>query len=134
MPGMREEVKVNEAVLFIQTQNQGVRMWLEIILGIIACEALVQLWFHAAPIQPVRNVLVRITPFLYSRQQDTHLLNCKYCLSVWCGIAVAVLYFCTPVYLYIVIPLSIHRLANFVHIIFSLLRDRQIDLRTGRGK
>ena len=114
-----------------EIQDKGVCMWLETIYGIVACEAIVQLWFHAAPLQPTKEWVVRITPFLYSKDQRTHLFNCKYCMSVWAGILIAVLYF-TPIYLYITLPLTFHRLSNFLHLVFSFHRDKQIDLRINR--
>ena len=104
-------------------------MWLESIFGIIACEALVQLWFYAEPLQSVRGNFIRWTPFLNIR--GTHLMDCKYCVSVWMGIFVAVLYF-TSLFLYVVLPLVFHRGANAFHLVISLIRDRQIDLRVKR--
>jgi hypothetical protein len=67
-------------------------MWLQGIYGVVACEALVQLWFHAAPLQGIRRFFVKITPFLYSKEQETHLLDCKYCVSFWAAIVVTVSY------------------------------------------
>lgn len=110
-------------------------MWLQTICGIIACEALVQLWFHAAPLQGIRFWLVKLTPFLYSECQQTHLLNCKYCCSVWAAVLLVILFYVSPeVFLFIVLILTFHRISNFLHLAFSLLRDKQIDLRINRGK
>lgn len=108
-------------------------MWVHILLGMIACEALTQLWFHAAPLQPLRGFLVRATPFLYSGSQQTHLLDCRYCTSVWVGLLLAILYFLTiQGFLYFTFFLAVHRGANWIHLVFSYLRDRQIDLRIAR--
>ena len=109
-------------------------MWLEIILGIVATEALVQLWFYAAPLQWLRGFLVSSTPFLFSAKQNTHLLNCQYCVSVWIGFLVSIIYFTTDFYIYIVMPLTVHRLSNFLHLVFSLIKDKQIDLRVSRNR
>jgi hypothetical protein len=126
-----EEVEDYETLLFTKEKGCGVCMWLEGLYGIIACEALVQLWFHAAPLQGIRRFVVKITPFLYSKDQETHLFDCKYCVSFWAAIVVTVVLF-TPFYVYFVLPLVIHRMSNFLHLFFSLMRDRQFDLRVGR--
>jgi hypothetical protein len=107
---------------------------LEILFGIIACEALVQLWFCAAPLQAMRRYVVVLTPFLYSSKQETHLVNCKYCMSVWVGVLVSLAYFHMNerLFLFIVLSLSFHRLSNFLHLVFSYLRDKQVDLRVER--
>jgi hypothetical protein len=109
-------------------------MWLEILCGVVACEALVQLWFNAAPLQPIRRLIIKITPFLYSKNQRTHLLNCPYCISVWVGFLITVVLFTSNWCLYIVIALAIHRISNFLHLIFSWIRDKQLDLRVTRNK
>jgi hypothetical protein len=106
-------------------------MVFETILGTVACEALVQLWLHAAPLQPFRELLVRMTPFL--RSQDTHLLDCAYCLSAWAGILVASMYFFFPnAFLYLSTALAFHRLSNLLHLFLSYIRDKQIDIRVAR--
>jgi hypothetical protein len=127
---MREEDEDNETVLLIEVQNEGVPMWMESIFAVVACEALVQWWFNAAPIQPLRRFLVRMTPFLYSEEQDTHLFDCRYCTSVWAAMVV-VLVFSRGWHL-VLFFLAIHRLSNFLHLCFSLLRDKQLDLRVAR--
>jgi hypothetical protein len=112
-------------------------MWMEGSIGIVATEALVNLWFRAAPLQGLRRWLVRLTPFLYSKEQDTHLFNCPYCLSFWVASALVLLYSLAScrgfVFLFAVV-LSLHRLSNFLHLVFSLLRDKQLDLRVARNK
>lgn len=114
-------------------------MWLESLLDllimVVACEAVVQLWFHAAPLQPLRSLLTRATPFLYSRGQRTHLFDCAYCVSVWVGILIAFSYFYMDnrIFMAICLSLTIHRMSNFIHVFFSLIRDRQMDLRIKRG-
>ncbi len=100
-------------------------------MGIIATEALVQLWFYAGPLQPIRGFLIRVTPFLVS--DDTHLLNCKYCVSLWVGLLLATILWLAPgVFMFCAVVLSFHRVANFLHLAFSYLRDKQLDLRIAR--
>ena len=107
----------------------------KIILGIIATEALIELWKKAAPLQGIKRWLIDRTPFLHDTEQG-HLLACPYCSSVWLGAAVMVelWYADTTVYLLLSGALSIHRLSNFLHIVFSLMRDKQIDLRINRRR
>jgi hypothetical protein len=108
---------------------------INIIIAVVACEAIVQLWFHAAPIQPIRRFLIRMTPFFYSREQETHLFDCCYCTSVWASLLVTVAYFTfvPNVYLFFAMVLAVHRLSNFLHLGFSLIRDVQLDLRVARS-
>ena len=108
-------------------------MWLEILCGIVACEALVQLWFDAAPLQNLRKWLIEHTSILYSNKQEKHLLQCKYCMSVWFAFLLVWLWYDNrEVFMFCVLFLSIHRLSNFLHLFYSLYRDRQIDLRVAR--
>lgn len=99
----------------------------------IACEALVELWKKAAPLQSFREWLINHTGFLYSEEHYTHLLDCGYCLSVWIAIILGVIFLEWNAYLPIYI-LCIHRLSNYIHLGFSLLRDKQLDLRIARMK
>ena len=110
--------------------------WVEIIIMIMACEALVQLWFHAAPLQPLRGLLTRLTPFLYSKEQQTHLFDCAYCVSVWIGFIIVLAYFYVDYSVFMVFCLSmtIHRMSNYIHVFFSLMADRQRDIRVARRK
>jgi hypothetical protein len=106
---------------------------IDLILYIIACEALVQLWFYAAPLQGIRNWVIKYTPFLNSEEQG-HLFNCKYCTSFWCALFLAIFYFTCPLFKYFIIVLVIHRLSNFLHLIFSYIRDLQLDIRVNRNR
>ena len=112
-------------------------MWMEsyadIIILIVACEALVHLWFHAAPLQPLRSGLIKVTPFLYSKAQHNHLVECKYCTSLWIGVILLIGYtlFYT-VTVWVSSGLVIHRLSNHLHLIFSFIRDMQLDIRVKR--
>jgi len=109
---------------------------IRLILAIVACEALVELIKKAAPLQGLKRWIISKTPFLYSREQETHLLECPWCVSVWVGFSVMALYIYmdSTVFLLFVGGLALHRLSNFLHLIFSFLRDKQFDLRVQRGK
>ena len=123
-----------------EKRQTGVHMWLQsyidLILLIVFTEATVHLWFHAAPLRGPREWLIKNTPTLYSKSQATHLLGCKYCLSVWVGISTVLMYwyidYSTAVF--IMLCLTIHRLSNFLHLCWSIIQDWQMDIRTNRGK
>lgn len=103
------------------------------IILIIATEALVELWKKAAPLQALKEVLIEFTPFLYSRRLDTHLLECPYCMSVWIGALVLIIYVVFSSSIYFFGALAIHRVSNYVHLVISYLRDLQLNLRAGRA-
>ena len=109
---------------------------MDIILLIVATEAAVELWKKAAPLQGVREWLIDKTPFLYSERQHTHLLDCPFCLSFWAGSCLTAMYFFTDTTAVFIISVSLvtHRLSNFLHLHFSLIRDRQMDVRVARKK
>jgi hypothetical protein len=113
-------------------------MWVQeesmkIILTILLVEALTELFFKAAPLQGIRKWLVAKTPFLNSEEQG-HLFDCKYCTAFWISAGVVLIaifldYYVTRLLAYIII---VHRLSNFVHIIYSTIRDWQLNLRLSR--
>jgi len=105
-----------------------------ILLYVVTCESIVQLIFTAAPLQGIRNFIIRMTPFLYNKKFNTHLLECRYCVSFWVGIILSILYFKVPETKYVVVALVIHRLSNHFHLVFSLIRDRQLEIRIRRNK
>lgn len=113
-------------------------MWVQnttdLIILVVACEAIVQLWFHAAPLQSLRGLLTRLTPFLYSTSQETHLFDCAYCVSLWVGFCVTLTYLFGnhTFFMTLYLSLMVHRLSNFLHLVFSLMRDRQLDIRVAR--
>lgn len=109
---------------------------INLILIVIAMEAAVELWRKAAPLQPIREKLVAITPFLYSERQQTHLLQCPYCLSVYAGIVGGFLYFWMAIACvkFFIIAMALHRMSNLLHLGISFLRDKQIDIRIERGR
>ncbi len=103
----------------------------------IFIEALVELFFKAAPLQPLRTYLRIHTPSLYSKTQQSHLLDCKYCVSVWIAFIIFILYYLTKPNIILTIILYsciIHRLSNYLHLMFSIIRDLQFNIRINRGK
>jgi hypothetical protein len=105
---------------------------MKILLTIILIEALTELFFKAAPLQGLRQRLIDKTPFLYSEQG--HLFDCKYCTAFWISTGVVLIaifadYYVIRLLAYIII---VHRLSNFVHIIYSTIRDWQLNLRLSR--
>jgi hypothetical protein len=113
-------------------------MWIQdsivIILGVIFCEALMNLFFTAGIIQPAREKFMELTPFLSVRGE--HLFSCKMCTSVWTGmVTVGVFQFAHyGVVRFIIYGIVIHRLSNYWHLLYSLNRDRQLDIRVDRNK
>lgn len=105
-------------------------------VSIVAVESMVELWRKAAPLQGVRRWTIKVTPFLYSKEQDTHLLECGYCLSVWLGFLMMILYSLmdSTAYAWFAGSLTIHRLSNFLHQGTGYIRDKQIDLRINRRR
>jgi hypothetical protein len=109
-------------------------MILKIILLVIATEAVVELVKRAAPLQGIKKWIIIQTPFLFSEDQQTHLLDCPWCISLYAGaLAMAAFFYMEVAWvLFITGSLAIARLSNFIHIIFSLMRDRQLNLRIDR--
>lgn len=106
---------------------------LKILIMVIVTEGLTQLFFEAAPLQGIRRFLIRFTPFF--RIDGRHVFECKYCTSVWVSVLTVYMYFniensiITVFCMFIVL----HRLSNFLHLGFSLLRDIQLDKRASRN-
>lgn len=111
-------------------------MGIKYLILAIATEAAVELCKKAAPLQGIREWAINKTPFLYSERQQSHLLECPYCLSVWAGaLAMTAFFFMdSTVVLFITGTLILQRLSNFLHLFFSYLRDKQMDLRVARNK
>lgn len=105
--------------------------WL--LLYVVACEAIVNLWFHAGPLAKIREITVRSTPSL-TIEDYGNLFECPFCISVWVAIVLSVLYTSVPESKYFILVLVIHRLSNHFHLIFSYLRDKQLDLRVNRNR
>lgn len=99
----------------------------------ILTEALVQLIFTAAPLQGARAWLIKKTPALRAGNGE-HLLECKYCTSVWIAAAVVLanrfdkdLYLMTAA-----VCIIVARISNYVHVLVSWIRDAQINKRLER--
>jgi len=106
-----------------------------LILLVIASEALIHLFLHSAPAQPTRKWMIKMTPILYSKEQETHLLDCGYCMSIWVGFFMVFLYYLEyTIITYFIYALVISRLSNYFHMIFSIIRDKQLDIRINRSK
>ena len=108
-------------------------MIIKILALAILVEALVEIFFAAAPLQGIRRWLIKITPVLRSEEQG-HLFECKYCTSIWIAAGVILLATfadCQATRLIAVI-IIVARLSNYAHILYSTLRDAQINMRLGR--
>jgi hypothetical protein len=113
---------------------------MRLLLLVVFTEAITQLIFRAALLQPIRVWLIDHTPFLkvpetrYSTAD--HLLECKYCVSVWVGMCSAILYqyWDYQIVQVCVCVFVLHRLSNLFHLGYSYLNDKQMDLRIARRK
>ncbi len=105
-------------------------MILRFIAMAILTEALVELFFKAAPLQGARGWLIKKTPKLRSQEQG-HLLDCKYCTSVWVGTFVysAAFFSESQVLRLVSAALIVARLSNYAHLFYSTVRDAQINMR-----
>jgi len=70
---------------------------------------------------------------LISKEQG-HLLDCKYCVSFWVAIFVVLIFLFAECLMtafigYVIITA---RLSNFIHIVYSSIRDAQLNMRLGR--
>jgi hypothetical protein len=109
---------------------------MDLVFLVIATEAITELIFRAGPLQPAREWLIVRTPWLSTEAQG-HLLECKYCTSFWIGIGlfgIHDLLLDKALFLWFIYAVSVPRLANFLHLPFSLLRDRQLNLRIDRNR
>lgn len=108
-------------------------MIIKILALAILVEALVELIFTAAPLQGIRAWLIKKTPWLRSEDQG-HLLECKYCTSVWIAAAIILLAeFANWQALRLAsAALIVGRLSNYAHIGYSSIRDLQLNMRLKR--
>jgi hypothetical protein len=106
---------------------------MKLILMFFLVEAIVELFFKAAPLQGIRRWIIQKTPFLVSEEQG-HLFDCKYCTSFWVAVMVVFvgLYFNNFLTRTLGIIIIIARFSNFVHIAFGAIKDYQMNLRLGR--
>lgn len=101
-----------------------------IILAVILTEAIISLLFTATVLQPFRELLIRIIPL---RVRDEHLLECKICSSFWVGIFCFLLVSYSGGIFYILLcGIVVHRLSNYTHLVYSIVRDKQFDMRVNR--
>jgi hypothetical protein len=106
----------------------------DLLILIILVEGIVFYIFTAATLQRARAWLIRMTPFL--RVAGDHLFECKICLSFWVAIGAAAAYLVfgkTTWFLWLAIGIVCARSANWIHLVFSLVQDYQLDLRIRRG-
>jgi len=83
------------------------------ILAIIATEALTELLLHSTPLGKLRACLSR-WPFF------KEIFECGWCLSLWVAVIVfGILIIRAEV---ILIPIVLHRLSNYLHVIYSLVK------------
>lgn len=109
----------------------------DLLVLIVATEAVTEAIFRAGPLQRTRSWLIEKTPLLYSEAMSSHLLECKYCTSFWVGVVLFSIYnfgVAKPAFLWFLYAVAVPRLANFLHVPFSWLRDKQLNLRIERGK
>ena len=108
-------------------------MIIKILALAILTEAIVELIFKAAPLQGARAWLIGKTPWLRSEEQG-HLLECKYCTSIWigAGVIVAAAFLDCQVTRLGSAALVVARLSNYAHLVYSSIRDFQINKRLER--
>ena len=108
-------------------------MIVKILALVILVEALVEIVFTAAPLQGLRQWLIKKTPVLHSAEQG-HLLECKYCSSVWiaAGVVLIATFFDNQVTRVMATMIIIARLSNYAHLMISAIRDVQINVRLKR--
>jgi hypothetical protein len=106
---------------------------IRVLIYAVLCEALVYLWFIAAPLQGIKRMLIRLTPFLYSETWHKHGFDCKPCFSVWVGGLCGLLYAINNVYIeYVMYAIFFARMSNYLHLVYSFVLDKQFDLRVNR--
>lgn len=110
-------------------------MFLKIILLMIFTEGIVELIFKSSPLYKLRYIIMDMTPFLHSDEFDYHLLECKYCTSFWISCLSAFFYFHlqNKIIFYFILIIVIQRLSNYIHLLFSIIRDFQLNIRIKRG-
>ncbi|KKK76451.1 hypothetical protein LCGC14_2863520 [marine sediment metagenome] len=108
-------------------------MLIKLFLLAILTEALIELFFSEGLFKKIRIFLVRQTPGL-NLPAYGHLLDCKYCCSVWIGLIVIYLstYINYPLPRLIAFGIILARASNYIHCTLGLLRDLQINTRLKR--
>ena len=111
-------------------------MWIQgnnlIFIGILT-EAIVNLLFTGTVLQPFREWVIKYIPL---RVRGEHLLECKLCTSFWVGILCVVLvkYTMGDIMALILWGIVVHRVSNYIHLIYSIIKDYQMDIRVARRK
>lgn len=105
-----------------------------LIIG-IWCEAIVDLFFYGAPVQWLRRWLVKKTPF-FTFEDYGSLFDCKYCVSFYVGILGVFLYIYlnNPIFLCICVAIVLHRISNYIHVVYRIIVDLQTDIRIRRRR
>jgi len=86
---------------------------MKLILAAIATEAITEILIHAGFLNKPRAWLSKVGFF-------KELFSCGWCLSLWVGLFVfGLLYLRLEIAL---IPIVIHRLSNYLHVIYSLVK------------
>jgi len=87
-----------------------------LILGVIATEALTEILLHSELLDRPRKFISKL-PFLEA------LFSCGWCLSFWVGgVVFGIIILGLDI---ILLPIVFHRLSNFLHYGFSILKMRR---------
>lgn len=98
-------------------------MLVKILMLVIVTEALVELICKAEILEHPRCWLKSRYWFF------KELLDCPYCTSVWMGMFMALTLLSDNTYLLIgIYGISLHRLSNFLHLVFSWIRNLQFNV------
>ena len=108
-------------------------MIIKVLALAVLVEALVELFFTAAPLQGLRSWLIKKTDWIRSAEQR-HLLDCKYCTSIWTAFGVVLIasFFDCQVTRLAAGAIIVARISNYAHLLVSTIRDMQINLRLER--
>lgn len=101
----------------------------------ISTEALTELIVSSKLLEPIRHYIKKMTyPQSAPPADDTlqnikvtfdYLINCGYCVSVWVA-AITSLYVSQSIYDWIIITLLIHRISNWLHVIYELVKRGRV--------
>lgn len=108
-------------------------MYLDIIILIIAVEATVELFFKGSIFQPFRRWLIKHTTLF--TVDDENLFSCAVCVSFWVAVVfVSTYFFVSKGIILFALVLCVHRLSNWLHIVFGIIKDWQLNIRINRNK
>ena len=94
---------------------------MELVLSIIAAEAMTQLVCKAEIFDKLRDWLRSLSDF------TNRLLECPYCVSVWMATFTTILYYHWDYFYLFILMLVIHRLSNFVHDVYRIFLNYKIN-------